>query len=124
MTIEEQVKQYADLDAKAKQIDDMKKPLNVAIKAYMRDNGIHEVAVDGIKAVFGKQERVSMNEAKLLEKVKGLGLTQAIKTIEVVDEDIINQMVYEGTLEPSLIEDCVETKVVETLTIRGGKKRK
>ena len=121
MNIEEKVKNYAELDAKGKKIDEMKKPLNAEIKAYMKENGIKEVATAGVKAVFGIQERVSMNEARLLEKVKRLGLNQAIKVIEVVDEDAIQEMIFKGELDAAEIESCIERKQIETLTIKGAK---
>lgn len=122
MDIIEKVTNYAELDAKAKQLEELKKPLNSEIKAYMKHNDLKEVSAAGIKAVYGKQERVSMNQDKLLDKVKQLGLNHAIKTVEVVDEQVIESMIFNGELNASQIEDCIERKIIETLTIKGGKK--
>jgi hypothetical protein len=122
LDIIEKVTNYAELDAKAKQLEELKKPLNSEIKAYMKHNDLKEVSAAGIKAVYGKQERVSMNQDKLLDKVKQLGLNHAIKTVEVVDEQVIESMIFNGELNASQIEDCIERKIIETLTIKGGKK--
>ena len=122
MDIIQKVEQYAQLDAKAKQLDELKKPLNAEIKSYMKHHELKEVSAGAVKAVYGKQERVSMNQDKLLGKVKQLGLTQAIKIIEVVDEQILESMIFNGELSAAEVEDCVERKIVETLTIKGGKK--
>lgn len=118
----EKVTNYAELDAKVKQLEELKKPLNAEIKAYMKHNDLKEVSAAGIKAVYGKQERVSMNQDKLLDKVKQLGLNHAIKTVEVVDEQVLESMIFNGELNASQIEGCVERKIVETLSIKGGKK--
>jgi hypothetical protein len=122
LDIIEKVTNYAQLDAKTKQLEELKKPLNAEIKEFMKANGLKEVVAGAIKAVFGKQERVSMNQEKLLDKVKQLGLNQAIKTVEVVDEQILESMIFNGELNASEIEECMEKKIVETLSIKGGKK--
>jgi hypothetical protein len=122
LDIIEKVTNYAELDAKAKQLEELKKPLNAEIKSYMKHNDLKEVSAAGIKAVYGKQERVSMNQDKLLDKVKQLGLNHAIKTIEVVDEQVLESMIFNGELNASQIEECMERKIIETLTIKGGKK--
>jgi hypothetical protein len=122
MDINEKAKQYAELDAQIKKLDTIKKPLNSEIKDYMKDNGMDVIQGQGFGVHFGTQERVTMNEAKLLDKVKSLGLTDAIKTVEVVDQSLLEDLVFNGKLNPAEIEDCVERKIVETLTVKKAKK--
>jgi hypothetical protein len=119
----QKVEQYVALDVKAKQLDTLKKPLNAEIKAYMKESGIKELSTADVKVVYGVQERVSINEPKLLEKLKALGVTAAIKTVEVVDHEKLEGMIYNGELQASAVEECLERKEVETLTVKGAKSK-
>lgn len=117
----QKVGKYTELDASIKKLETEKKPLNADIKDFMRGNGLKEIQVGNAKVVFGKQERVSMNEDKLMERVRELGLTSVIKTVEVVDHDALQEMIYAGALSAAQIEDCIERKEVETLSVKGAK---
>lgn len=119
--IENLVKTYHSLDSQIKELESEKKPLNLTLKDHMRQNGLKDLAVGGLKLSFSVQERASMNEAKLLRRLKELGLDEAVKMVEVPDQAVIERMLYDGTLTPQTLADCTETKVVETLSVKEVK---
>ena len=68
------------------------------------------------------QERSSTITEKLIERLKALGLTSAIKMIETINEEEVQNMMYDGRLNAAQIADCIKTKGVEVLRITGVKK--
>lgn len=117
----EKVKKYYELDAQIKKLDAEKKLLNAELKDYMRSIGEKSTEIGGYKVVFSIQERVSMNEPKLVQRLKTLGKPEAIKLVEVPDQAVLEEMIYTGNLAASEIADCMDKKEVETLTVKGSK---
>jgi len=102
--------------------------LNAEIKSEMgfgvAAGGSKEIIVGDIKAVYSLQERNSMNTEKLLQRLKDLELTSAIKTIEVPDEKVLEDLIYRGELDAGKISDCSEQTTVAVLKvtkIKGAK---
>jgi hypothetical protein len=122
MKFEDKVKHYFKLDQEEKSVKKEKTPLNVAIKDHMKSNALNAVEVDGIKVSYQVQERTSMNEDKLLLKLKSLGLTEAIVTVEKPDSESVSKLIYDGKLTTEELESCIEKKYVEVLSVKGGKK--
>lgn len=95
---------------------------NKQIKEMMQDYNIEELETDnGLVAKMNIQKRESFNEAKLLEKLKTLGVTTPIKTIEVVDMDLLEDSIYNGQLDASKLSDCEQVK--EVITLKVNKKK-
>lgn len=120
-TLPELVKEYFKYDQDEKKASKFKKPLNEKIKKAMREGNVEIVAVDDIVATFKIQNRTSMNEARLLEKLKELGLTQAIQTIEKPDAGVIEALIYDGVLDASDLASCSDTSEVAVLSVKQKK---
>lgn len=95
---------------------------NKEIKELMQQLDTGEFETDnGLVAKMNIQKRESFNEAKLLEKLKTLGVTTPIKTIEVVDMDLLEDTIYNGQLDASKLSDCKQVK--EVITLKVNKKK-
>lgn len=116
------VEKYVELDAQQKALKKELDPMNKEIKAHMKSNNMKEFKTADFKVSFSVQERTSMNEDALLKKLKALGLTEAIVTVEKPDETVLEKLIYEGKLDASELESCIERKFVEVLKVTGGKK--
>ena len=117
----ERLRTYVVLDRQAKEAADEMKPLNQLIKDYMRQEEKSQLTVDGYVASYTVQERVSLLSEKLIQRLKTLGLEDAILMIESVNNAVVEQMLYDGRLTAAQIEDCREVKPVEVLKISKAK---
>lgn len=111
------VETYVELDSEAKEIKKQMDPMNKAIKAHMKKYGLKTLASGKVKVLYSVTEKTSMNSAKLISTLKELGLEEAIKTIELPDDAVIQDLIYSGRLAPSDVGHCVETKFVEVLKV-------
>lgn len=117
-TFENKVKMYAELDTQEKAIKKQKDPLNKSIKEEMKSKGLSKFEHENIVVDYSVQERTSMNEDRLVMKLKSLGFDEAIKTVEVPDQAVIESLIYEGKLSPIELDDCIEKKRVEVLKVK------
>jgi hypothetical protein len=125
LSFEQKVKRYYELDQEKKAIEKEHKPLNEEIKEYMRTEEMDSFTVEDIVAELKTQERKNMNAEKLVARLKELGFTEAIQTVEVPNEEKINELIYEQKLDPNALSDCVEIKPVYVLSVKkvkGAKK--
>jgi len=122
--LKEKVTKYYKIDTQLKSLTSEKNKLNASIKADMKAGNLKDFAVGDIIAVYNSYEKSSMNQDKLLQRLKDLGLTQCIKTIEVVDEKVLEDMIYRGEVNAVKFEDCAVVTPVETLTVKKVKKSK
>lgn len=120
--LKELVFKFAKIDAEQKRLKKLGDPLKNKIKKYMLQNGLDTFKEGPVTASFKIQERTSMNEDKLVSKLKSLGLFEAIKTVEVPDQAVIEELIYEGKLDPIELDDCIIRKNVEVLRVTGGDK--
>lgn len=95
---------------------------NKQIKEMMQDFNIDEISTDtGLVAKMSIQKRESFNEDKLINKLKDMNIVTPIKTIEVVDMDELENVIYTGQLDASKITDCKQVK--EVITLKVSKKK-
>lgn len=113
----------ASLDVQKKQCESE----NAQIKKLMEDGNITEFQSGGYTAKYSVQDRVSMNEDRLLEVLKKAGITNVIKTREYVDSDLLEKALYNNEISEEIqlqIAECNEVKQVATLRVtkdKGGK---
>lgn len=115
---------FAEYNEQAKKYEKLKEPLNKEIKTIMSGAGIDEFESEGVTATLQTQERSSMNSAKLLNRLKELGFEEAIETVERPNDAVVERLIYDGKLDPELIQDCVETKHVQVLKVKSTVKKK
>lgn len=87
------------------------------IKQMMKELGIKAIEVPGFKATYSERVSQNFNEDKLLAKIKSLGFVDCVKTVEVVDMEKLESLIYDNELDPSELASCKETKVTPTLKL-------
>lgn len=106
------------LDIYKKDTDDE----NKRIKQLMSELNITEFATqNGLIAKTITQKKESFMEDKLLLKLKELGVTSPIKTIEIIDYDELENVIYNNQLNASELTDCKECKEVIMLKVTKKK---
>lgn len=122
----EKLVRYFKLDQEIKGLKPEHEELNKEIKAFMKDGNTRKLTVQNgengsIVFAYNPQERVSMNEVKLLRKVKEAGFLEAVEMVEAVNVKKVEDLIFSGALPASFLEDCIDKKIVETLTAKEGK---
>lgn len=117
----EMVKEYHKYDNAEKEAKKSKEPLNKEMKKMMRSAEMKEFETDELLVTYSIQERSSMNEVKLVARLKELGFTDAIETVERPNAGVLETLIYDGKLDPELIADCEVTKEVEVLSVKKKK---
>ncbi len=107
---ESQKKEFASLadDEKAK------------IKKIMHENELTDYVVDDLKAKYYSSVSESFDEEMLLEVLKKNGITNCIKTVEVVDMEALENAIYHHEISNGALKEmdkCRTTKTTYALKI-------
>ena len=122
MYLDVYVKEYYLAKAEVDKYTKIANEYNEQIKETMKHLNITEFeSTNGLIAKIIIQNREKFNDAKLIDKLKTLGVNEAIKTVEVVDMDALEDSIYNGRLDAANISDCRETTKVTTLKINKKK---
>lgn len=106
------------LDLLKKSTDDY----NKEIKNLLKQMNKTEFETDnGLIAKMTISERESFNEPSLIEKLKELDKSDAIDLVEVINWDKIEDMIYNGKLDASILGPYKEVKEVVTLKVSKKK---
>ena len=76
---------------------------------------------NGLIAKIGTQKRESFNEEKLIQKLKDLNIIAPIKTVEIIDYEELENVIYNNELDATKISDCKQVKEVNTLRVTKKK---
>ena len=103
------------------------KSLNTTIKGLMELLSFDEVPIsDGVRLVYTTSKRESIDEEKLIEKLKKYAPdTDCIKTREYIDMDILESEIYHGKLSGDALtamDKCRNVKLIPKLAIKKAKK--
>ena len=118
------VTEYATLRAQDKTITARMKVLAEEIKGYAQIHGEKDdkgsYYLDNGAFQFGSQAKksVTLHTEKALELLKSKGLTDAIQTVEVVDESAVERYLSEGTLTMEELESITTTKVSYSIDVK------
>jgi len=124
------IQEFYALNTESNRLKKLKDPINDSIKTQIKevyavaDGDSITVNAGDVQAIYQSIEGVSINQTMLMEILKKNNLSQAIKTIEVVDSDVVEQLIYDGVLNPFDIEPCNEKKYTIKLTVKAVKKPK
>ena len=77
--------------------------------------------ISGLTAKVTISKKENFIDNLLITKLKELGALSAIKTVEVVDYDELENLIYNNKLDASQLNDCKTVK--EIATIRINKKK-
>ena len=95
---------------------------NKKIKELMEKANFTEFETsNGLVAKVSIQKRESFNEDKLIAKLKELNICKPIKTIEVIDYEALEDVIYNNELDATKISDCKQIKEVQVLKVNKKK---
>ena len=96
---------------------------NATIKSLMAGK-MDTAESDNFVAKYSVTKSESFDEAKLLERLKELGLKHVIKTVEVVDMELLEFGIFDVMISGSELADCKVTKETPRLVVKLKKKEK
>ena len=110
---------YYELNETKNRVTKELKPINEEIKSSLAEVGLSKLDTEnGYRIEIGTQNRSTVDEEKLVALLKLKGFNEAIKTIEVPDEALVERLVFSGELSPEEYSACINQKIINTLTIK------
>lgn len=109
-----------------KQAKEEEKNITEELKLILDQEGISKDTIDGIKVNYTTCTKSSINEDKLLAIVKQLAqeqpeLLSCIETKEVINENTLEELMYQGFITPGDIQAAYEEKQYKTLKLKKVK---
>lgn len=109
-----------------KQAKEEEKNVTEELKLILDEEGISKGTIDGIKVNYTTCTKSSINEDKLLAIVKQLAqeqpeLLSCIETKEVINENTLEELMYQGFITPGDIQAAYEEKQYKTLKLKKVK---
>ena len=109
-----------------KQAKEEEKNVTEELKLILDQEGISKDTIDGIKVNYTTCTKSSINEDKLLAIVKQLAqeqpeLLSCIETREVINENTLEELMYQGFITPGDIQAAYEEKQYKTLKLKKVK---
>ena len=109
-----------------KQAKEEEKNVTEELKLILDQEGISKGTIDGIKVNYTTCTKSSINEDKLLAIVKQLAqeqpeLLSCIETKEVINENTLEELMYQGFITPGDIQAAYEEKQYKTLKLKRVK---
>lgn len=109
-----------------KQAKEEEKNVTEELKLILDQEGITKDTIDGIKVNYTTCTKSSINEDKLLVIVKQLAqeqpeLLSCIETKEVINENTLEELMYQGFITPGDIQAAYEEKQYKTLKLKKVK---
>ena len=109
-----------------KQAKEQEKNVTEELKLILDQEGISKDTIDGIKVNYTTCTKSSINEDKLLAIVKQLAQEQpelliCIETKEVINENTLEELMYQGFITPGDIQAAYEEKQYKTLKLKKVK---
>ena len=77
--------------------------------------------MSGLTAKVSISKKENFIDNLLIAKLKELGALSAIKTVEVVDYDELENLIYNNKLDASQLNDCKTVKEIATLRVSKKK---
>ena len=123
-SLETLIESYAENKSLAEDYKKIVETQNKDIKKMMEDQQLDYAFSEHYTIHYYISTRESMNEERLLALLKREDISACIKTIEVVDMDALEEMLYNGELSASIIaemNDCREVKKVANIKLSKRK---
>lgn len=123
-SIDDKVQEYDRLREEAKTIKSRMDTLSKEIKDYASKHGVKDdkgsFYCDNGRFLFGQQAKksVSFVADKAIEFFKSHGLFNAVKTVETIDEDAVEQYINEGKITFEDLESITSTKVTYAIDLK------
>ena len=109
-----------------KRVKEKEKQLTDQVKVLLDEEGITKDTIGDIKVTYTTCTKSSMNEDKLLTIVKQLAqeqpeLLKCIETKEVINEGVLEELIYNGFITVDDIQPAYEEKQYKTLKLKRVK---
>ena len=109
-----------------KRAKEREKQLTEQVKILLDEEGITKDTIGDIKVTYTTCTKSSMNEDKLLTIVKQLAqeqpeLLKCIETKEVINEGVLEELIYNGFITVDDIQPAYEEKQYKTLKLKKVK---
>ena len=109
-----------------KQAKEQEKNVTEELKLILDEEGISKGTIDGIKVNYTTCTKSSINEDKLIAIIKQLAQKQpdvlsCIETKEVINENTLEELMYQGFITPGDIQAAYEEKQYKTLKLKRVK---
>ena len=109
-----------------KRAKEKEKQLTEQVKVLLDEEGITKDTIGDIKVTYTTCTKSSMNEDKLLTIVKQLAqeqpeLLKCIETKEVINEGVLEELIYNGFITVDDIQPAYEEKQYKTLKLKRVK---
>ena len=106
-----------------KRAKEKEKQLTEQVKILLDEEGITKDTIGDIKVTYTTCTKSSMNEDKLLTIVKQLAqeqpeLLKCIETKEVINEGVLEELIYNGYITVDDIQPAYEEKQYKTLKLK------
>lgn len=124
MDLERLIDGFGEMKEKS---DELKKEVdgyNKQIKSIMGEVSLDEYKTSKYKVKLSNIESRSFDEERLLAKLKELGATDCIKTVEIVDMTNLENAIYNKKVDASKLADCQIITKQQRLTITKVKEKK
>ena len=109
-----------------KRVKEKEKQLTDQVKVLLDEEGITKDTIGDIKVTYTTCTKSSMNEDKLLTIVKQLAqeqpeLLKCIETKEVINEGVLEELIYNGFITVDDIQPAYEETQYKTLKLKRVK---
>lgn len=116
------VNKYGDVKSKLADLKKEESNLNQTIKSLMVADDLKEVSTDTYKVVYQERTSESLDEDKVIDILKKNNVKGIVKTKQYVDEDALEQAIYNGKLDADIIKQISSAKITKTtvaLMVKG-----
>ena len=118
--IDELIQKYYHIKEDQKEVKQVVDELNEKIKSYFKEKRLDKYETNDYKASVTKVIKKNYIDKLLIPRLKSLGFSEAIDKVEVINNDVIEYLLYNNKLKIEDIEDC--QNIQETISLRVTKK--
>lgn len=118
--IDELIQKYYHIKEDEKEVKQVVDELNAEIKSYFKEKRLDKYETNGYKASVTKVIKKKYIDKLLIPRLKSLGFSEAIDKVEVINNDVLESLLYNNKLKIEDIEDC--QNIEEIISLRVTKK--
>lgn len=118
--IDELIQKYYHIKQDEKEVKQVVDELNEKIKSYFKEKRLDKYETNDYKASVTKVIKKNYIDKLLIPRLKSLGFSEAIDKVEVINNDVLESLLYNNKLKIEDIEDC--QNIQETISLRVTKK--
>lgn len=124
MDISKLVESFGEVKTQSDELKKQADGYNKELKEYLKNCKETEAVSEHYRVKYSVAVTRGFDEEKLLAKLKELGATDCIKTIEVVDMNNLENALYNKCIDAAALADCETVKEVEKLNLYKNKEAK